>query len=178
MANSPTKNLFSFTHSALFLILTFFLMQISFAMPDDKEKPATLSANTADLNQLSHQGEYKGEVALDQGTRHLRADRATTKTDKNNKLTLALAFGTSNSPAHYWEQTDIKKPPMHAYAQEIRYYPQRHLIELIGRARITQGADSFSAQRISYDTEKQHVIAEGNKKTPILIIMHNEKKNG
>ena len=162
----------------LVLLIAFFLSQISFAMPDDNDKTATLSASTASLNQLSHQGEYKGKVALDQGTRHLRADRATTKGDKNNQLTLARAFGNTTTPAHYWEQTALNKPPMHAYAQEIRYYPQRHLIKLIGTARITQGKDSFSAPIIIYDTEKQHVIAEGNKKTPILIIMHNEKKHG
>jgi lipopolysaccharide export system protein LptA len=162
--------------TALFLSLMY--ANLSFALPEDRDKPAALSANSADLNQLTHQGEYKGEVILDQGTRHLRADRAITKGDKNNQLTEARAFGTSITPAHYWEQTATDKPPMHAYAQEIHYYPKRHLIELIGSARVTQGDNSFSAPKIIYDTEKQHVMANGGKKSPILIIMHTEKKHG
>ena len=44
------------------------------------------------------------------------------------------------------------KPPFHAYADTIRYYPLRHLIELIGNARVEQGNNSLSAAKITYDT--------------------------
>lgn len=65
---------------------------------------------------------------------------------------------------------------MHAYADTIRYYPLRHLIELIGNARVEQGKNSFSAAKISYDTEKQHVLSQGNGNKRIIIIYHPEKK--
>lgn len=148
-----------------------------FAMPDDRNQTAQLNANSADLNQQTHSGEYKGDVQFDQGTTHLRAVRAITKGNQQNKLTFAAAFGDTSSPAHYWEQIAIDKPLLHAYAQEIRYYPERHLIELVGEARVIQGNDSFSAPKISYDTLKQHVVTQSDGKQRTIIIFHPEKKS-
>ena len=148
-----------------------------FALPEDRHKIAQLNANTADLNQQTHTGEYVGEVEFDQGTTHLRALRAITRGDKDNKLEFAAAFGDKTTPAHYWEQIALDKPVLHAYAQEIRYYPAKHLVELLGNARIVQGEDSFSAPDIRYDTEKQHVIAKSNATTRTQIIFHPGKSS-
>lgn len=158
--------------SLFFLILS----PYSLAMPDDRQQIAHLSANSADLNQSSHKGTYIGDVQFDQGTTHLRALKAITEGDQQNKLIFAVAFGDSVTPAHYWEQTALDKPLLHAYANEIRYYPERHLIELIGDARVVQGEDSFSAPKIRYNTLKKHVIGETDGKTRTVIIMHPEKK--
>lgn len=156
--------------------LLFLTSQTILAMPDDRDKVAHLAADTADLNQQTHRGVYVGNVEFDQGTTHLRAVKVITEGNQQNKLTLAIAFGDKNNPAHYWEQTAIDKPLLHAYANEIRYYPDRHVIELIGDARVVQGEDSFSAPKISYDTIKKHVIAKSDGKTRTLIIMHPGKK--
>lgn len=156
--------------------LLFLTSQTILAMPDDRDKVAQLAADTADLNQQTHRGVYVGNVEFDQGTTHLRAVKVITEGNQQNKLTFAIAFGDKNNPAHYWEQTAIDKPLLHAYANEIRYYPDRHVIELIGDARVVQGEDSFSAPKISYDTIKKHVIAKSDGKTRTLIIMHPGKK--
>ena len=154
------------------------------ALPDDQSKPLELSANTADLNHQDKHGEYNGRVELDQGTTHLRAAKAITNTDKDNKLVSAFAYGDpSLAPgdpdrlAHYWTETAVDKPVMHAFAEIIRYYPKRHLIELIGQARVEQGNDSLAAPKIFYDTLKQHVIAEHDGKTRTMIIFHPKPGN-
>lgn len=156
--------------------LSIVISQLAFAMPDDRNKLAQLTANTADLNQKTHRGEYIGDVQFDQGTTHLRAIKAITEGNQQNKLVFAVAFGDKENPAHYWEQTAIDKPLLHAYANEIRYYPDRHLIELIGDARVVQGDDSFTAPKISYNTLKQHVIAKSDTKARTVIIIHPGKQ--
>lgn len=158
-------------------ILLLITITPAFAMPDDRNQTAELNANSADLNQQTHSGEYKGDVQFDQGTTHLRAVRAITQGNQQNKLIFAAAFGDKSSPAHYWEQIAIDKPLLHAYAHEIRYYPERHLIELVGNARVVQGNDSFSAPKISYDTLKQHVVTQSDGKQRTVIIFHPEKKS-
>ncbi|WP_420795316.1 lipopolysaccharide transport periplasmic protein LptA [Legionella brunensis] len=145
-------------------------------MPDDREKVAELTADSADLSQHTHRGEYIGNVEFDQGTTHLRAAKAITEGNQQNKLILAIALGNETAQAHYWTQTALDKPLLHAYADMIRYYPERHLVELIGNARVTQGDNSFSGPKISYDTEKQHVISKGDTKNRTTIIIHPEKK--
>ncbi|MDP1602435.1 MAG: lipopolysaccharide transport periplasmic protein LptA [Legionella sp.] len=156
--------------------LALVINQCAWAMPDDRKQVAQLTANTADLNQQTHRGEYTGDVQFDQGTTHLRALKAITEGNAQNKLVFAVAFGDKDNPAHYWEQTAIDKPLLHAYAGEIRYYPGKHLIELVGDARVVQGDDSFSAPQISYDTLKQHVLTKNDTKNRTVIIIHPGKK--
>lgn len=163
------------------LLLNFFLIILLFcranccrALAEDKLQLARLTANSADLNQQTHRGEYYGQVQFDQGNTHLRAIQAVTQGDKNNKLIFAEAKGNSKNQAHYWSYASKDKPPMHAYANLIRYYPKRHLIELIGNAKITQGENYFQASTILYDTEKQHVLSKNDDKQPVTIVFNNK----
>ena len=147
-----------------------------FALPDDREKKLQLSADHADLNQQTRHGEFIGNVQLDQGSTHLRAAKAVTEGDEQNRLSLAIAKGQGKDQAHYWTLTALSKPPLHAYADTIRYYPSRHLIELIGNARVSQGDNSFTAPQIRYDTVKQHVLSEGKGESRTTIIIHPGKQ--
>ncbi|CAM4486432.1 MAG: Lipopolysaccharide export system protein LptA [Legionella sp.] len=148
-----------------------------YALSTDREQVMHVQADSADLNQQNHKGVYIGNVELIQGTTKLQAAKAITKGNEKNQLVLAIAKGSDGKQAHYWTTTDPKKPQMHAYADTIRYYPLTHIIELIGNARVEQGNDSFSAARIRYDTIKQHVLSNGDKKRRITIIYHPEKKS-
>jgi lipopolysaccharide export system protein LptA len=160
----------------LYVILITFT-GLLYALATDKEKVMHVMADSADLNQQAHKGIYIGNVELIQGTSNLHAAKATTLGNDKNQLVLAIANGTQEKQAHYWTITDPKKPPFHAYADTIKYYPLRHVIELIGNAHVEQGNDSFSAAKISYDTIKQHVLSQGNETQRITIIYHPEKKS-
>lgn len=160
----------------LFIVLMT-VTAISFALPTDKEKVMHVVSDSADLNQQKHKGTYIGNVEFIQGTTNLHAAKAITQGDLKNQLTLAIANGTKEKQAHYWTETGPNKPPFHAYADTIRYYPLRHLIELIGNARIEQGTNSLSAAKISYDTIEQHVVSQSDGKTRTTIILYPEKKS-
>ena len=148
----------------------------TYALSTDKEQVMHVMADSADLSQQSHKGIYNGNVELIQGTTNLQANKAITKGNSKNQLVLAIAEGSKEKQAHYWTITDPKKPPVHAYADKILYYPLRHVIELIGNARVEQGKNSFSAAKISYDTVKEHVLSHGDGKKRIVIIYNPEKK--
>ena len=149
----------------------------TYSMPSDKEKVMHVVSDSADLSQQNHKGTYTGNVEFVQGTTNLHAALAITQGDNKNQLTLAVAKGSQDKQAHYWTETGPDKPPFHAYANTIKYYPTRHLIELVGNARIEQGTNSLSAAKISYDTIEQHVISQGDGKTRTTIILYPEKKN-
>ena len=161
------------------LFLFFLLITLNFccdALPSDKEQVMHVVADSADLSQKKHRGSYIGNVAFVQGTTNLRADNAVTLANLKNQLTLAIANGNKKKQAHYWTETGPGKPPFHAYADTIKYYPLRHLIELIGNAHIEQGKNSLSAAKISYDIKQQHVLSHGDGKTTTTIILYPEKK--
>lgn len=155
----------------------FILPPDGFALPNDRFQIMQLSANSAELIQEQHLGIYTGNVQMDQGSTHLRADQAMTKGNQENKLIEAIATGSQDEPAHYWTLTATDKPPLHAYANKICYYPEQHLIKLIGEAHIEQGNDSFSAPEIIYDTLHQHVLTKSRGQSRTTIIIHPEPPN-
>lgn len=145
------------------------------AMPDDKYKVMHLTADSVSLDQATHKGNYLGQVTLDQGTTHLRAETAETLTDANNTLIQATARGSKAMKAHIWTQTALDKPVLHAFAHEIRFYPNKQYVELIGEAIVQQGGDVFSAPYIHYDTKTQRVITQATGKERTKIIIKNGK---
>ena len=122
--------------------------------------------------QMATTAKGTNHIELDQGTTHLRAASATTNTNLKNQLINAIAKGNESEQAHFWTTTDGHKPPLHAYANTISYFPEKHLIYLTGNARVSQGNDSYSAPTIHYDTLHQHVISKAEKKRQTVIIIH------
>jgi len=158
----------------LFLLL---VTKLSFALSDDHTQIMQLSAGSADLNQQTHRGIYIADVKLDQGTTHIRAAKAVTVGNTKNQLIKAIIQGNDAAQAHYWTTTDMKKPPMHAFANTIYYYPILHMIKLVGHARVEQGDDSFSAPHITYDTIHHHVVSKSDGQEPTTIIIHPGKNS-
>lgn len=160
------------SHYLLLMAVT----SIGYSLPSDRQQVMHVVADKADLSQQKHKGIYTGNVEFIQGTTNLHAAKAITEGNSKNQLTLAVANGAKDKQAHYWTESGPNKPPFHAYADTIRYYPLRHLIELIGNAHIEQGTNSLSAAKITYDTIEQHVVSESDGKTRTTIILYPEKK--
>ena len=158
------------------IILLILLTPACFAMPDDRNQIMQLRAGAADIDQQAHRGIYLDDVQLDQGTTHIRAAEALTEGNAKNQLIKAIIKGNKIAQAHYWTLATPNKPPVHAYADCINYYPNTHLIELIGHARVEQGEDSFSAPSIRYDTLHQHVLSQSNGVGRTTIIIHPGKQ--
>lgn len=156
-------------------IIWFTCIHLAFALPTDQQQTLHLQAGSADLNQQTHRGVFLNNVILDQGSTHIRAATALTISNAQNKLIKAILKGNKTQQAHYWTQMTLDKPLVHAYGDAIYFYPERHLIKLIGHARVQQGKNSFTAPRIIYDTEQQHVISKGNQHEPTMIIFYPEK---
>ena len=137
------------------------ISQLCVALPNDNTQVLHVQAGAADINQHTLRGTYINDVQLTQGSTHLHASEASTTTDSEHQLILAIIKGSDKKQAHYWTKPDVNKPIVHAYADVIKYYPKQHLIELTGHARVIQGKNSFSAPTIRYDTINQHVMSNG-----------------
>lgn len=147
-----------------------------YALPSDKEQVMQVTADSAHLSQQQHEGTYTGNVVFIQGTTNLRAALAKTLGNDKNQLSLAVAYGAQGKQAHYWTETGADKPPFHAYADTIKYYPLTHIIKLVGHAKVSQGQNSLSAAVIIYDTEKQHVLTQSDKTMRTTIILYPKQK--
>ena len=157
------------------LYFLFFISTVSFSLPSDQDQVVKVSAGSADINQQTHRGIYENNVQLAQGTTHIESNLAITKSNDKNQLILAIIKGNRSKQAHYWVITEINKPPLHAYADTMKYYPQRHLVELIGKARVEQGNNVFSAAKISFNTKTHHIMSQSDGTQRTTLIFYPEK---
>lgn len=159
-------------------LITICLVEPAFTYNIENKEPMELRSDRADINQSKGIGTYTGNIEFDQGNTHIRAHKAVTKTDKNNALLEATIYGGKHSQAHYWSEIEKDKPPIHAYANSIKYYPKKAIIELNGNAHVEQGKNIFAAPHITYNIEKQHVISSksSNDNQRTVIIFHPTRK--
>ena len=157
---------------ALSLLFSISIVQ---ALPDDKNKTAELLSDYADLNQSEHHAEFIGNVVFTQGSSKLFALRVSTDSTEDNKIKQVIAYGDNKNPAHFLTRTQPDKPVMHAYARTIYYYPTRHRIDLTGNARVIQGNNVLTADKIRYDTEKQRVLSRSDSNQRVTILINPEK---
>ena len=153
------------------------LINVCHALPEDKQQTMQFSASHAELNQDKHRGIFIGDVEIDQGSTHIRAFKVTTEGNANNQLIKAILEGDQKNQAHYSTLTHPDKPVLHAYADFIYYYPEQHIIELVGHAKVEQGTDSFAAARIHYDLLRQSVFSKSDGQLRTNIIIHPGKNN-
>ena len=129
------------------------------ALPADRDLPLHISSDSADFDDRSGVATYRGAVDISQGSTRLKADIVTVYTEKKT-VTRLVAQGTERE-AHYQEVIDAEKPPLHASSLTINYNLITGTVELIRRAKLTQGEDSFVGEYIQYDHKKQTVKAKG-----------------
>ena len=158
----------------ILFIIVLALTQPLLALPEDNKEPLFVHADSADINQSQHRGEYQGHIALDQGSTHIRAAKATTHTNDKNQLVQAVIDGDTNEQAHYWTLQNQNKPVLHAYANKICYCPLEHRILLIGHARVVQGQNQITAETICYNSLSQHVITPTHSGEQTVITVYSE----
>lgn len=153
----------------LFIFCFLFLFVITaYALPSDKQQPMHIVANSAHWDGNKNTTTLVGNVIVTQGTTTVMADKLVLLTDKQNQIQQAIATGNL---ASYTTTTDITKPPLHAVAQSIEYFPPTSEIILIGRAHVQQGDNTVSAPRLEYNMNAQTVVspAAKNGRTTIVI---------
>jgi len=145
---------------------------MSLALESDKKEPLHIEADTVSIDNKAGTSRYEGHVNIWQGSSRLTSDTALVYMDKDSSLKKAAAKGNLRAQAHYKTLTDPQKPELNAYADIIEFYPKKHLIYLIGNAKVIQGKDSYKAPEIEYNTEKQRVFSKKSTHGRTVIVIH------
>jgi lipopolysaccharide export system protein LptA len=157
------------------------LWQSLWALPSDATATMYISAQTAEVDKLTGNSVYQGDVKIDRGTTHVTADKLTVQS-ADGKAVLLTAYGNPKQLAHYQTQTDVNKPILDAYAIVIKYYPPQHVVELIGSAHVTQGHNQIDGPHLQYDLINKVLVAvNDNAKLPgktSFVIDPNEINQG
>ena len=166
------------TRPALSLaLLALLLPAAAWALTSDREKPAYVEADRAEFNDKTGVGRYEGDVVLDQGTLHVEAATLVVHRE-DGALSRVIADGT---PVKFRQMPDDSQQMMHGRALHVEYDTANNVVTLEGEARLWQGKDRFTGDRIVYDTGAGTVQAQGGETSEdgrVHAIIHPKKENG
>jgi lipopolysaccharide export system protein LptA len=143
---------------------------LAWALPSDREKPISIEADHAQLDDREGVTQYKGDAILIQGTLRIDGDMITFIYDENKQLTKAVAEGKR---AKYQQVHKQGENPVKAEALRMEYYADRQKIYLIGDGHIWQNGDEFTGNYIEYDIAKNVVSANSK---PVTVDGETQKK--
>lgn len=158
-------------------LLALLLPAAATALTSDRQEPAYIEADRAEFNDKTGVGRYQGGVVLDQGTLHVEAETLVVHR-RDGALSRVIADG---EPARFRQLPDDSEQMMHGRSLHIEYDTANSVVTLEGEARVWQGEDQFTGDRIVYDTEAGTVQAEGgetSKDGRVHAIIHPETENG
>jgi lipopolysaccharide export system protein LptA len=131
------------------------------APPIDKDKPVTIEANTAQLDDKSGLSIYSGNVTITQGSLHITADKVTAY-HKKEGISKIVADG---NPARYEQAAESKDGIVNASANTINYLTDENKIVLTGDATLEQQGNTVQGQNITYDMKRKIGNAGSSVKT-------------
>ncbi len=127
------------------------------ALSTDSEQPIHIEADQAELDEKRQVTVYKGSVVVIQGSMRIEADRVDVFYSEDRELDKAIAVG---KPARYRQLSDDSKAPVRAKARRMEYYALKNLLYLLDNAKVTQGRETVTGDRITYDTLRHRARAE------------------
>ena len=137
------------------------------ALSTDRQQPAYIEADRAELDDRTGVSIYIGNVRITQGSMRLTADRLTVHSE-DGEIVKAHAVG---SPATFRQRPDGKDTDVEAEALEMDYLAREGRIVLMKKAEVRQDGDRFRSERIVYDLERDQVNAGGGGNDRVRIIL-------
>ncbi len=127
------------------------------ALPEDRAQPIHLEASRGQLDQKTGVSVYEGNVVITQGTMRLTADTVTIYVKDNNFQRMEA----TGAPANLRYKPTADKPEIQGASQRVEYDVAGAKVIMSGGARLTQGQDVFTGDRVEYDLKGDVVRARG-----------------
>jgi lipopolysaccharide export system protein LptA len=139
---------------ALLVLLCILPSTAAQAQSADLSQPANIEADRAEFDDLKQVSIYAGNVVFTQGSIRVNADQITLFT-REGQLHRLLIEG---KPAKFRQLNDAGEE-IRAEGFEMEYRADESHLRLEGKAKLSRTGESFSSERIDYDTAKRTVRA-------------------
>ncbi len=127
------------------------------ALPEDRAQPIHLEANRGQLDQKTGVSVYEGNVIITQGSMRLTADTVTIYVKDNNFQRMEA----TGAPVNLRYRPTADKPEIQGASQRVEYDVAGAKVIMSGGAKLTQGQDTFTGERVEYDLKGDVVRARG-----------------
>ncbi|MDR5891587.1 lipopolysaccharide transport periplasmic protein LptA [Halomonas mongoliensis] len=143
--------------SALLLCLLLPLVSApTLAQGRDAEAPIEVEADQLDLDDRAGTAVYTGDVDIRQGSMRLTGDRVEIQRNAQGQLSRAIATGER---AYLEQQPDPAEPVVRGWGRTVIYHVAERRMELIDRAELHQGGDTFDGGYLEYFLDRRVVQA-------------------
>ncbi|MCE8014611.1 lipopolysaccharide transport periplasmic protein LptA [Halomonas sp. MCCC 1A17488] len=126
------------------------------AQQRDAEQPIEVEADRLDLDDRAGTAVYTGDVDIRQGSMRLTGDRVEFQRNAAGELSRATARGER---AYIEQQPDPEQPVVRGWGRTIVYHVAERRVELIDRAELHQGGDTFDGGYLEYFLDRRVVQA-------------------
>lgn len=175
-ANSSQRLIMLFRHGLLLLLA---LIAHDVVARDDLLLPITIQADRATVSESLGRSEYQGNVIIAQGLLRITADQVNlTSRDKALALIEAISKPGDASKARFEQGATETRPKIVATATNITYQIVTETLLLNGSAQLTQGADTYQGETLSYNLVEGlfKVESDGTKNNRINLIINPRPK--
>lgn len=138
----------------------------------DSAMPVQIVSDHVSFDHTKGIATYFGNVIVDQGTRHLEADKLTIMRDTNNQIKVMIASG---KPATFKSQPNPEQTAGSGSANTIKYYPQQDKVDLLQNASLTQNGDTVSGPKLTYNFSTAELQGKGSTKERTTIILQSKR---
>lgn len=130
------------------------------ALPDDRNQPIHISADSASIDENTGITAYSGDVTIRQGSLEIDAEHVQMHRNDDG-VEKIIATGNSKQ-ARFRQQPNINDPVTDALGDRLVYLVDAQTITVTGKAFVKQGKDKFSGEKIIYDIDRSIVDAFGS----------------
>jgi lipopolysaccharide export system protein LptA len=143
--------------SKVTLLSSMLLLSNAFALSTDREQPIQIEADKATIDDAKGIATYEGNVIITQGTIRIDANTVTINYARKQHIEKVVAIG---EPARFKQTPDGGKEDINARAKRMEYNAEKDMLHLTQEAELRQANDTFTGQRITYDTQRGIIRAD------------------
>ena len=141
---------------ALALLTSLALTPPALALEGDAEAPIEVEADQLDLDDQAGTAVDTGDVDIRQGSMRLTGDRVEIERNADGELSRATATGER---AYIEQQPNPYEPRVRGWGRTVIYHVSERRVELIDRAELHQGRDTFDGGYLEYFLDRREVQA-------------------
>lgn len=131
----------------------------AWALEGDARAPIEVEADQLDLDDRAGTAVYRGDVRIRQGSMRLTGDRVEIRRNAEGQLTRATATGER---AYLEQKPAPDEPVVRGWGRTVIYHVAERRIELIDRAELHQGGDTFDGGYLEYFLDRRVVQARAD----------------
>ncbi|MEQ7870857.1 lipopolysaccharide transport periplasmic protein LptA [Chromohalobacter salexigens] len=151
------------------------------ALESDANQPIEIAADQLDLDDNAGTAVYTGDVDMQQGSMRLTAARVEIERNAQGEVSTVTAHGSGSERAYLEQKPSPDEPVAKGWGDTVIYHAGERRVELIDRAQLHQGGDTFNGAYVEYFLDRRQVQArsdddgEGDQRVRMTLTPRNDQ---